>query len=215
MNSSLLSPELLIGIGALCFASAAAMVGLLVAAVLGRIVWRWLSSDSGPSRDEMLEEVGYQKLSSGGWTRPLFDTHISFDDTKGFRWTIRLPRYNTLSLAVEERSGGETPRMNAFVSEVPELDARFLIASERAAQTVALVRNPAFGSALLALPYVSLRLHGDELVLQNPKRVGASGSGKVAVTSEREIHEAVAVLVGTMFDCMYARDSGTIMPDFR
>lgn len=219
MHSSLLNPQWLIGAGVLCLLLAAAMVLCLLLV----IVAVWMRRPAAQSRDEMLEEIGYKHLSSEQWSLPVFDTSIVFEEKQGWRFTVRLPRYNTMSLNIEERQGGASPAFAPFQTDNPELDARFVMASERAAQSIALARNRDVGRALLAMPYLSLRLHGDELVLSDQARRGLAklttktkeGPAMDKVAAERLIHERVVALVGAIFDCMYAKDSGTILPEHR
>lgn len=189
-----------------------------VAAVLAFFLFRRSRAPEGPDRAEVLRDLGFVPSGAGSWTRKFQGTAIVFSEAKGWRWTIRLPRYNTLSVVVEERASGRVPDGRVFEVDDSDFDARFVVASELAAQAIALVTNHAVRKALLAMPFVSLKLKGDELVLDDPEQRslgGAKVGSAPAIEAEREAHMCVAVLVNSMFDCLYNRQTGTIMPEHR
>jgi hypothetical protein len=174
-------------------------------------------------RAAMLEEVGYKRAGEA-WSRPVEESAtIVFEEGRGWRWGVRLPRYNTMSLTVHERSAVDPVAVpGQFPSNIPELDARFVFSSPLAAQTVGLVGNGAVATAMLAMPSLSLKLGADELVLEDKELAGLqqlTGGTVVgtpaALAAEREMHQAVAVLVNQVFRCLYSRFSGTIMDEFR
>jgi hypothetical protein len=199
----------------------ALLVGLAVVAVAAVLLFFFLRrgrAPAGPDRAEILRDLGYLPAGAGSWSRKFQGTAIVFTETKGWRWTIRLPRYNTLSVQIEERASGKVPDGRVFEADDSDFDGRFVMASELAAQAVALVTNHAVKKSLLTMPYVSLRLKGDELVLDDPELRslgGAKPGSPEAVEAEREAHMSVAVLVNALFDSLYSRLTGTILPEHR
>lgn len=203
----------------------AAVVGLLVFAlvvVVGLLgvylVFFRKRAPAGPSRDEALRDLGYTPgPGQNAWTRSFEGTKMVFSDAGGgWKWTIRLPRYNTLTVHVEERDGGATPEGREFETEKPILDRRFAFAAgSPGPQTVALMVTPAVMNAMLDLKYVSLQLSGDELVLSDPGRKNLAADAGDAVEAERSAHLAVIALVTALFNTMFSKFTGTIMPEFR
>lgn len=219
----LFRPELLLAVGAACAVAAGALFALVL--VIGVIVIR-RRRPSPVAREDTLAELGYQGVSAPAsgprsYTKPVYNTSLVFEDGAGWKWTIRLPRYNTLTWRVEERNGGATlGQAGAFVTENAELDGRFAMSADRAAQTLALATNRSVGTALLAAPFVSLSLRADELVLEDPGLRGLQKltGGKVlgtpkALAAEREIHESVAVIVTAIFDSLYSKQNAMTLFD--
>lgn len=171
---------------------------------------------AAPTRDGMLRELGYTPAGEPKtWARPFAGSKIVFSEAKGFRWSVRLPRYNTLTVGIEERDGGATPAGRPFETEKPILDRRFVFAaSPPSTQTVALVTTPIVTNALLDLRCVSLVLSGDELVISDPKRQNLA-DGVEPIEAERAAHLGVETVVTALFDTMFSKQSGTIMPEFR
>jgi hypothetical protein len=202
--------ELVLLGGALC-----SVLGVLLTAVaLGGLFMLWMRRR--PSRaayEDALAELGYQSSGPNLWSRPLHGSALVFDERQ-WRWIIRLPRYNTLTLHVEERTSGRIPNHPLFESEVGPLDERFLMGSGRAAQTLALVRSREVGGAMLSLPSLSLQLHGDELIIET-SRLSQKAWTPAAIRAELERHEDVAGLVVAVFGCLYAKESGTLLPEHR
>jgi len=190
-------------------------VGLVFAAV-ALVVWARGPAESLDRRRAWLEEMGYQSTGPHEWTRPAVGASIVFHDEgtpkqKGFRWSIQLPRYNTLTLEIVERAAPDpTPTgQGVFLTEIPEVDARFVVRSPLAAQTMALLTNPRVVKAMLAMPHLQLVLRADELVLHDAERVSLDKPG-----GEPEMHMAVATLVTAMLTTLYAQ-SGTLLPEHR
>lgn len=217
----LVRPEVVLVIGAVCAGAAVALV-VLVVLVAGLVTW--LRRPAPFDRDEFLVELGYQPVEAGGgsktWTKPLYTSALNFDDRQGWKWTIRLPRYNTLSWRVEERNGGSALSGGTFATDNAELDGRFAMTAERAAQTLALATNRGVGTALLAAPFVSLTLRADELVLEDPRQrglerlaKGAKPGSPAAVAAEREIHTSAAALVTAIFDALYSKQHAMTLFD--
>ena len=157
------------------------------------------------------------------WTMPIHGANLEFDDGAGWRWTVRLPRYNTLALQVVERDSGIAPDRKVMLTENPSLDLRFVFAAERSAQTQALLANRGFCAAMVAVPWLSLRLEGDELRLEDPELRGLekAAGGRVtpgtpkANAAEQRVHRAVAALVTALFDSLYSKQTGTLLPEHR
>lgn len=214
-------PELaLLVSGAVCVVVAGFV---LMVFALGLVWFVRRRRPSATARQDALEAVGFRRAGTG-WSMPLYGTALVFDDGKaGWCWTVRLPRYNTLTLQVEERDSGIVPEGRVFEVGHPGLDARFVMAAERSAQTQALVGNRTFANAMLAMPFLSLKLKGDELILVDPtlkglaKRSGGSvvlGTPKT-IAAECDVHQAVAVLTTALFDSLYSKQTGTILPEHR
>lgn len=216
------APEIaLLVSGVLCVGFA--VVGTLVSAVVILFFVRRRRRASPAARADVLAFLGYQPTGDRGWSMPLYGTTLVFDDGgTGWRWTVRLPRYNTLTLQIEERASGTVPEGRELLTENPVLDARLAMGAERSAQSVALVTNRAVGDALLAVPWVSLRLRGDELVLEDPALRGLAKLGNGAkpgtangIVAEGDVHRAVVALVSALFDSLYSKETGTLMPEHR
>jgi hypothetical protein len=218
MDSSPLVPVLL-AVGVV----AVSLIGFLVLVGLVAAVWFLRGRRVDPeARPNALRELGYAPVGEGRWSRKLEGSALEFRDGATWRWSIRLPRYNTLTLQIRERSAVNLAEVSgAFLADNEVLDQRFVFSSERAAQTLPLVQSRRVGSALLALPNLAFTLHGDELVIEDPgrqgwkKAVGPSPSPAAALKAELDIHRSVAELVSSLFRTMYSATSGTIMPELR
>lgn len=200
---------------------AAAMVAIGVGAVLlvaaiALVVWSRGPNERRDRRQSMLDELSYRSTDTYEWTRPTVGASIVFHDAgtpkqRGFRWSVKLPRYNTLTLEVVERTAPDVSPTGGgvFKTEIPELDQRFIVRSPLAAQTMALLTNPRVVKAMMAMPHLSMVLRADELVLHDANRTCLSLSG-----GEKEMHLAVATLVTAMLTTLYAQ-SGTLLPEHR
>ncbi len=200
--------------GAVALSAIVVGVGLVLASV-ALVVWSRGPAERLDKRQEWLEDLSYRPTGPHQWSRPTVGAVIVFHDTgapkqKGFRWSVQLPRYNTLTLEVAERAAQGAPTgPGVFLTEVPEIDARFVVRSPLAAQTMALLTNPRVVKAMLAMPYLQMVLRADELVLHDSERACLDRPG-----GEREMHLAVATLVTAMLTTLYAQ-SGTLLPEHR
>ncbi|MEQ1505595.1 MAG: hypothetical protein ABMB14_25400 [Myxococcota bacterium] len=210
-------PELALIAGAVCVAAVAAAV-VAAALVVAVVVVRRRRAGSPVAREDALRELGYTQVDAKTWTRPVPSTAVVFTDGAGFTWTVRLPRYNTLTLQVEERDGGTATVIGApFPTGNPKVDERFAVSSERAAQALALATHWKVVAAMTAMPWLSLRLRADELVLADPQKrgLGKPANPVAALAAEKELHLAVAVLVTAVIDSLYSKQTGTLMPEHR
>ncbi|MEM6925862.1 MAG: hypothetical protein AAF602_02950 [Myxococcota bacterium] len=202
--------------GAVALVAIAIGVALVLAAV-ALVVWSRGPGERRPAgREGWLEDLTYMKTGPTQWTRPTLGASIVFHDAgspkqTGFRWSVQLPRYNTLTLEVAERAAPNAVPTGpgVFMTGVPEVDARFVVRSELPAQTMALLTNKRMVKAMLAMPYLQLVLRADELVLHDGEQVSLSKPG-----GEEEMHMAVATLVTAMLTTLYAQ-SGTLLPEHR
>lgn len=201
--------------GAAAMVAIAIGVGLLLAAV-ALVMWSRAPGERRNKREEFLEELSYQATGDHDWTRPTVGAAIVFHDVgspkqEGFRWSVQLPRYNTLTLEIVERAAPDPSPTGSgvFLTEMPEVDARFVVRSPLAHQTMALLTNPRVVKAMLAMPYLHLVLRADELVLYDAQRTCLRQPG-----GEHEMHMAVATLVTAMLTTLYAQ-SGTLLPEHR
>jgi hypothetical protein len=212
------APEI-VAIGLVCVGLAAVLVLAFTVAVAVALLRR--NRPSPQAREEALASIGYRRAGEA-WAREVYGAKMFFEEKQGWRWSVRLPRYNTLTLAVEERASG-LPMDGAFEAGHPDLDLRYVFGSERAAQTVALVRSRKVIEALLAIPWLSMALHADELVIADPELKGLAtltgGSTelgtKKSIPAEVAVHDAVATLVVALFETLYSKQTGTILPEFR
>lgn len=201
----------------------ALLIALLAVAMVGLWLLRRNRGPDPMARQEAMEALGFRQVKEGQWSRPIQGTQMIFDERpEGLRWTVRLPRYNTLTLQVAERGSGEAAKISgAFDSGDAELDARFVLGSTLAARCVALLRNKGVRAAFLALPSFSLQLSADELVVSDPGRRsagqlagGAAAGSQQAIDAELELHALVANVVNAVFGAMYT-EGGTVFDDFR
>lgn len=207
------------------------LIGIAIAAVVffatvGLLFRRFRGSSPDPeARQDTLTSLGYAPAGPNRWSRPMKNSSLVFEETEGggWRWSVQLPRYNTLTLQVEERSGGAA-LPNAFATEVPAIDQRFVVSSPLAAQTLALVTAPKVNNAMLAMPHLSLSLRADELVLDDPSLQGmrallggepAVGASQESLDAEIENHQAAATLVTAILGTLYSRLTGTLLPEHR
>ncbi len=214
----------------LLLAAAIAIVVVFAAFVFFDAVVLWLRRLRGGSvnpqaREDTLLSLGYAPAGPGKWSRPVKGSSLLFEELPdgGWRWLVRMNRYNTLTLQVEERSSGaQLPKI--FSTEVPAIDARFLVSSPLASQTLALVTAPKVNNAMLAMPYLSLRLEADELILEDPdlqclrtllKAEPRIGADKANLEAEFETHQAAATLVTAILGTLYSRLTGTLLPEHR
>ncbi|HHO53171.1 MAG TPA: hypothetical protein ENK18_20425 [Deltaproteobacteria bacterium] len=217
-------PTILLIIAVLVVLAIAIAAVVFIAAV--GLLWRRFRG-SGPdpqAREDTLLSLGYAPAGPNRWSRPIKNTALIFEELDGgWRWSVQLPRYNTLTLAVEERSGGKS-LPNSFATEVPAIDERFLVSSHLAAQALALVTAAKVNNAMLAMPYLSMSLRADELVLDDPQlrsmRALLGGEPQVGTSSESleaeiEAHQAAATLVTAILGTLYSRLTGTLLPEHR
>lgn len=208
------------GIAALLFVSG-------IAATAG---W-WFARRRRPdpeARDRALTGLGYRRVDAPGparkWVRTIDAVQLTFEDRpSSWRWVVRLPRYNTLTLQIEEqRTVGSDAIKGRFEAGDSALDGRFWFGSVLPAQTIGLMNDHRVVASLLAVPHLSLRLGQDELVLED---VGLralqalAGGAAVAMPSsipvELQVHRAITEVVSSILGAMYSRNTGTIMPEFR
>jgi hypothetical protein len=202
----------------------AAMVAILILGIAVLLLLRRRGRADPEARSDLLADLGYAQAGAGRWSQPVEDASLTFEDAPdGWRWTVRLPRYNTMSLVVEERSAPEATSVSSrFPSGIHEIDERFVLGSPLAAQTLPLIANRGVAMAMLSVPHLAVRLGADELAIVDRGHRGLTKLAKgaaigtpAALAAEREIHQLVLVLVNQMFRCLYSRATGTIMDDFR
>ena len=196
------------------FAIAVGVVLLLAAVAL--VVWSRGPAQRRDRRQDWLEDLSYRPTGPHQWTRPAVGASIVFHDEgarnqKGFRWSVQLPRYNTLTLEVIERIAPDAQPTGGgvFLTELADIDQRFVVRSPLAAQTMALLTNPRVVKAMLAMPFLSMVLRADELVIYDADQRCLQQQG-----GEHEMHLAVATLVTAMLTTLYAQ-SGTLLPEHR
>ena len=215
------APEIaLLVSGVLCLGFA--VFGTLVS-VAGALFVVRRRRPSPTARADALASLGYRPTGDGSWSMPLAGTALVFAEAGGgWRWTVRLPRYNTLTLQIEERASGIVPEGRELLGEDPAIDARFAMGAERSAQSVGLVTNGAVRDALLGMPWVSLQLRGDELSLDDAglRSLAKLGTGAKpgtarGIPAESAAHRAVVRLVTALFDSLYSKETGTLMPEHR
>lgn len=173
------------------------------------------------ARDAALEAFGWRKVKEGQWNRSIQGTTMTFDErADGLAWTVRLPRYNTMTMRIEERSAGvDVP--GAFVSGNEDLDGRFVLGSSLAARVQALLGHKNLRTSLLATPNLSLDLGADELVVRDRGRLGlqqltagAAPNTQKAIDAELELHHCVANVVNAFFRSLYT-ETGTVFDEHR
>ena len=166
----------------------------------------------GTTPEKVLDELGYERIDPGHWRLRLQREELHFHDegADGLRWSVQLPRYNTLTLQVEERSRAPANMVGSlFESRQPALDQRFVFSSVLPAQTLALIMEPRVGHAMLAVPVLSLLLKGDELVIRDADGACAKAKGPA------EMHRAMVTLVVAVLGTLYSKASGTLLPEHR
>lgn len=220
---STLTPEALLWAGVALLAVAMAVLAAVVVAV--GVSWWWASRRRGAGRavDRLpaLRDLGYEAVGPGQWRMELPRTQLCFEEAPdgGWRWTVALPRYNTLALRIAEQGAPGPGLGQLFESRVPELDQRFVLSSPLPAQTLALVMSPKVGHALLAMPWLRLELSGDELVIgegrEGLRRLAAQAPGSSPVALEVELHQRVTALVLAILGTLYSRLTGTLLPEHR
>lgn len=201
-----------------------AALGVAVLATVGVAAFWWIRSQggagSGAGVESSIESLGYEPNGSGQWKMRMARTDLLFEhsDGGGWRWIVNLPRYNTLTLRVEERAN---PSRGSAIGEIfetrnPEFDQRFEVSSPLPAQTLALLMDPKVVGAMLGMPFLSLTLKGDELVIADAQRVGLQRAPRdTGRSAEVEVHRAVVGLVMSIVGTLYARGSGTLLPQHR
>lgn len=199
------------------------VVVVLLVAVVGGVLFARRKRVDPNARANALEGLGYRPVKPGQWSRSIQGTAMTFDDKPaGLRWTVRLPRYNTMTLVILENTNPDVSKLDGvFSAGDPELDGRFAMASGLAARTQALVTNRQLRNALLAMPNLALELSADELVIEDPGqeglkalKKGAADNTDEAVDAELQVHGSVAALVNTFFRCMY-NEAGTVFDEHR
>lgn len=198
------------------------IAGVLVLAVGGFLFSRRKKVDP-EARANALAGLGYRQVKPGQWARQIQGTSMTFDETPdALKWTVRLPRYNTMTLQIEEQGSPAAARMQGvFASGDAELDARFVMSSGLAARTQALVNNRQLRNALLSIPNLGLQLSADELTIEDRGRTGllsltkgAAENTDDAVNGELQVHGSVSALVNTFFRSMY-NEAGTVFDEHR
>ncbi|MBX2797521.1 MAG: hypothetical protein KTR31_07635 [Myxococcales bacterium] len=204
-----------------------ALIALVMAllAFVGGAAWfvRRGAGANPKGHAEMLSGLGYMPAGDDQWAIDLPQTKLVFTNQSGWRWSVQLPRYNTLTLEVVERLPGVEAPPGAFDPRNPELANRFYVSSKLPAQTIALLGARKVSHAMLAMPYLSLALRGDELVIDDAQCQSLArmlGTGAVPGTSqtldaEAEVHQAVLTLVTAILGTLYSRLTGTLLPEHR
>ena len=207
------------GSGVVVVVGVVVVLGVLLLAAVGLVgVVLMLRGRGDPvaERSEALGGLGYSALGEGRWARPIQGTSMIFEEgADGFRWTLTLPRYNTMTLElVEARSGAAVE--GVFDSGVPEVDARFSLGSLQPAQVVPLIREAKLQRALLRMPNFSLTLSADELRISDPGGVGLEElrSAGSALDAERSLHQLVGAIVNALFGVLYT-EAGTVFDQYR
>lgn len=188
---------------------------LLVIAVAAGLMLKTRAPDPAALLAEGLEKLDYAKRDERTWTRPMQGTLLEFSERPdGLRWHVRLPRYNTMTLQIEEAQGGRTVG-NPFKAGVSDLDARFSLGSPQPDRLVTLLKVPKVQKAVLKVPHLSLELSADELIIQDPGRAGVKSMTELSpVDAELYVHSAVINLINALFGSLYA-ESGTVLDQFR
>lgn len=199
-----------------------AIVAVVVLALGGFMFTRRKKVDP-EARNNALAGLGFRQVKPGSWTRPIQGTAMTFDELADrWKWTVRLPRYNTMTLRIEEQTSPDAGSLDGvFAAGDPELDGRFVMASGLAARTQALVNNRQLRNALLAMPNLSLELSADELIVSDRGHAGllsltngAEENTDEAVNGELQLHGSVSALVNTFFRSMY-NEAGTVFDEHR
>jgi hypothetical protein len=178
-------------------------------------------------RQTMLGRLGYVPESDRRWWQPVNRTKVVFYELPdgGWRWTIALTRYNTLTLQVEEAHDPARPLTGVpFSTGIDAMDERFLTSSEMPAQCMALASHPVVVRCMLAMPFLSMHVRGDELVIEDLSRRGmkrllgqdeASARPDKRMKAEAEVHQASLALATVILDALYTRTSGTLFAEHR
>lgn len=208
-----------VGLGAMALGVAMLLAGVLLLGARRR-------RTPGDGRAEALGRLGYSPDGPKRWSQPINRTRVVFQELPagGYQWTVQLTRYNTLTMQVEERDHPAHPSAGQiFATQHPAMDARFVVSSELPAQAVALATNTKVIRFMLATPFLSLHLRGDELVFEDPelrglkKLLGGSTNGTAAKkrAAEKEVHEATIALATVILDALYTKTSGTLFAEHR
>ena len=163
-------------------------------------------------RANLLASLGYVHQHGTRWARSIRGMRLVFvDGDRDWVWTIQLPRYNTMTFKMDEREGkgmGAFGR-GTFLSQNEALDKRFVIASDRPIDALALLGIPGVPEGLLSMPWVSLRITGDELTLTDPDLTnlrklarGDPAEPAVRLAAETEVHQQVERLVSRLLNAM-------------
>jgi hypothetical protein len=193
----------------------AVVVGFMIVALVV-MIWMWRrggGGGSGMAREDGLEGLGYSQVGPGKYVRKIQGTAMTFEELdEGWRWSLQLPRYNLMTLQIEEKGSGRAVERE-FESGVAELDERFVLGSELQARISPLLGQPKVQRALLAVPNLCLRLSGDDLVIEDPGGAGRKAMG-TGVDDELAHHEIVANVVNTLFGTLYT-EAGTVFDEYR
>jgi hypothetical protein len=178
-------------------------------------------------REAMLGRLGYVPESAKRWWQPVNRTKIVFHELPdgGLRWTVALTRYNTLTLQVEEAQDPARPLAGVpFSTGIDAMDERFLTSSEMPAQCMALATHQVVVRCMLVMPFLSMHVRGDELVIEDLSRRGmkrlldqdeASARLDKRLKAEAELHQAALALATVILDALYTRTSGTLFAEHR
>lgn len=180
--------------------------------------------------DDALAALGYTPAGGKRWSQPVNRTKIVYQEIShpggrgGGRWTVPLTRYNTLNLQVEERvNPARESAGTPFSTGVAAMEERFVTSSDRPAQCIALATNATVVRCMLAMPYLSMRIRGDELVFEDAEGRGlrkllrgdpATAPAAKVRAAEKEIHQATLALATVILDALYTR-SGTLFAEHR
>lgn len=213
---------LLIGMGiATALAVAALVAGLWLAGRRRRLDpvaarWRLLSAIGyTPTEDSLWRRPPRGSTAARRWTMPMDRTEVLFTELPdgGSRWAVGLHQYDTLTIHLEERTEPPgDPHGLPFTSGIGAIDDRFRLSSDTPRASIALVHDPKVVRALLDMPWLSLSIHGDQLVIQD--RQGRSrqklhprgGPGPAWAAAEREVHQRALALILVILGFFHAYD---------
>jgi hypothetical protein len=175
----------LLMLGAVLVSVAAAVLAAFV--IVGSASARRRPSPQA-QRWELISRLGYsptedsqwRKNTPGArrerkWTKRLDHGVVTLTEltSGGFRWMVRLELYNTVTLQLDERDGPTRAALeHPFATGVPEVDQRFVASADVPDEARPLLNDPEVVRCLLAVPFLWMHIHGDELVLQDRDGAG-------------------------------------------
>lgn len=193
----------------------AMLVAVVVVGAGVAFLFRGKRVDPVAARAEALASLGYDGRPDGSWAYPIQGTVMVFRNRpEGLEWKLQLPRYNTMTMELVERSSGREPE-HAFASGVRAIDERFVVGSPQPDRIVTLLKQPKLQKALLKMHDVSIHLSADELVIVDPGRPGVDGTPDAdPLESELQVHATVINVVNMLFGTMYG-EGGTVLDMYR
>ena len=124
------------------------------------------------ARRRSLRRMGYKRQPNGTFTRVIGEIRVEY--RRHGRWIVRTGLYAASDFVAEPKSRRKQGDY-AFECGVDALDARFWFWSERPPFAKLLLGKPKVVEALRAFPDgVTITLHGDELVVQDPRAFWAN-----------------------------------------